>query len=134
MQTESPDVAAINLALEQFLIALRANDLDGIVESYTTHAVVMPPGHRALEGSDAIRRWFRGMLDSFTIEGFESFPEEVVVAGDWAFRRGTFDWRLRARDSGELLEPSSKFLQIWQRLEDGSWRVARGIWNSNQAG
>jgi len=101
------------------------------VESYTPDAVVMPPGHQALKGSEEIRRWFGGMLDSFTIEGFESSPEEVVVAGEWAFRRGTFDWILRARDSGELLKPRSKFLQIWQRLEDGSWRVARGIWNSN---
>lgn len=53
------------------------------------------------------------------------------MAGDWAFRRGTFDWTLKARDTGRRIEPRSKFIQIWHRQGDGSWRVARGIWNSS---
>jgi len=49
MRTDNSDVESINIALEEFLGTLRANDLDGIVESYTPDAVVMPPGHQALK-------------------------------------------------------------------------------------
>ena len=125
------DVEAITATGKDFLVALRGNDLDGIVGFYTPDAVLMPPNHEAVRGSEEIRGWFGKVLESFTIEAFNTTQEEVVVAGGWAFRRGTFDWTLEARDSGEQLRPRSKFLQIWERQDDGSWRVARGIWNNN---
>lgn len=131
MEANASDVEAINATLENFLGALRANDLNGIVGFYTPDALLMPPNHQAVRGTEAIRSWFKNVLESFTIEAFTSSPQELVVAGDWAFRLGTFDWTLKAKVSGEQLEPCSKFLQIWERQGDGSWRVARGIWNSN---
>ena len=111
---------------------LKANDLEGMVRMYTSDAVLMPPSHEVVAGSDALRSWFREMLDRFEIVDYAITQDELVVAGDWAYRRGTFAWKLRAKSDGAITEPGSKFLQIWQRVDaTATWRVARGIWNSN---
>ncbi len=49
-------------------------------------------------------------------------PEEVVVTGDWAYSRGTFT----VNDAVE-----GKFLTIFRRQDDGSWRIYRDAFNMN---
>jgi ketosteroid isomerase-like protein len=48
--------------------------------------------------------------------------EEVVVTGDWAFSRGNFT-------VNNALE--GKFLTIFRRQDDGSWRIYRDAFNFN---
>lgn len=48
--------------------------------------------------------------------------EEVVVADDWAFSRGTFV-------VNNAVE--GKFLTIFRRQDDGSWRIYRDAFNMN---
>ena len=48
--------------------------------------------------------------------------EEVVVTGDWAFSRGNFT-------VNNTLE--GKFLTIFRRQDDGSWRIYRDAFNFN---
>ncbi len=49
-------------------------------------------------------------------------PEEIVVAGDGAFSRGNFI----VNDAVE-----GKFLTIFRRQDDGSWRIYRDAFNMN---
>jgi ketosteroid isomerase-like protein len=51
------------------------------------------------------------------------------VAGDWAFRRAAATWVLKPRAGGPAVNESGKFLIIYRRLPDGSWRIARDIFN-----
>jgi ketosteroid isomerase-like protein len=48
--------------------------------------------------------------------------EEIVVTGDWAYSRGTFT----VNDAVE-----GKFLTIFRRQDDGSWRIYRDAFNMN---
>ncbi|MFY0692382.1 MAG: hypothetical protein JXR14_10745 [Paracoccaceae bacterium] len=50
------------------------------------------------------------------------FADEVVVIGDWAFSSGNFK-------VGEKVD--GKFLTIFRRQENGSWRIYRDAFNMN---
>ena len=49
-------------------------------------------------------------------------PEEVVVTGDWAYSRGTFTVN-NAVDG--------KFLTVFRRQSDGTWRIYRDAFSMN---
>ncbi len=125
------DVEAINKASDEFVAAAKANDTEGLVSVYAADAVLMPPNDPAAKGSEAVRAWMQSFLDQFTIEDFSISAEEVVVTGDWAFRRGTFTMTLSPAVGGEQTQDAGKFIEIWQRQADGSWKIARDIWNSD---
>ena len=46
-----------------------------------------------------------------------------------AFRRGRYVWRGTPRGSGQAIETTNKFLEVWKRQPDGSWRIAVDMWN-----
>ncbi len=48
--------------------------------------------------------------------------DEVVIMGDWAFSSGNFK-------VGEKVD--GKFLTVFRRQEDGSWRIYRDAFNMN---
>jgi ketosteroid isomerase-like protein len=60
------------------------------------------------------------------------FNEEVRVAGDWAYSRGTYSATLTPKAGGEPREDSGKYLTILERQSDGSWKIARDCFNSNE--
>ncbi|MGD8329799.1 MAG: nuclear transport factor 2 family protein [Acidobacteriota bacterium] len=76
------DVAAIEATVDGFLAAIKVDDLEGILAFYAPDAVIMPPDQASRHGDEAIRAFFRAVLDDFAIEDFDSFPEEVVVIDD----------------------------------------------------
>ena len=58
--------------------------------------------------------------------------QAIEVDGDMAFRRGRYVWRGTPRLSGQTVETTNKFLEIWRRQPDGSWRIAVDMWNPSE--
>lgn len=57
--------------------------------------------------------------------------EEVIVAGDWAFLRGTGTGTMRPKAGGEAIPVRSKAIIILKRHKDGFWKFWRLIANSD---
>ncbi len=90
----------------------------------------MPPNAPPLIGKEAIRAAYQSTLDQFTGEITLSL-EEVEFGGDWAFVRGTSPVTLTPKAGGELIQDEGKYLSIRKKQPDGSWKIFRTIWNSN---
>ena len=90
----------------------------------------MPPNHEALIGRQAITddtgAMFEGMSAELTLSS-----EEVEVAGDWAFDRGSYTMKMTPKGDGEPMEEKGKYIVILQKQTDGSWKFAREVWNSD---
>ena len=54
---------------------------------------------------------------------------EVTVSGDWAFERGTFCQTLTSRASGDVTQEIGAYLRVYFHDGNGSWKIARIIWN-----
>jgi ketosteroid isomerase-like protein len=129
--SSNADVTAINKLQKQVDDAIVAGDTERYVALLVDDAVLMPPNALPVVGREAIRSWNEGMARRFRIQRYVPLDDELVVAGDWAFRRATFTWSVMSTTDGNSLNDSGKFIIIYQRVPDGSWKVARDIWNSN---
>ncbi len=49
--------------------------------------------------------------------------------GDWEVSRGNYTAELISQ--GNEIEADGKFMTIFRRQEDGSWKIYRDIFNSN---
>ena len=58
--------------------------------------------------------------------------EELIFTGDdWAFERSTYQLLVQPREPGNPVEDHGKFVVLWHRQSDGSWKMARDIDNSD---
>lgn len=127
------EVDALNRLQQQVDSAIIAGDTERYLTLITDDAVLMPPNGPAVFGKDSIRSWNQEMSRQFHIRDYASRDDEVVVADDWAFRRASVDWTLTSTANGKAVRDLGKFIIIYRRQPDGSWKVARDIWNSSTA-
>jgi uncharacterized protein (TIGR02246 family) len=125
------ELQALDRLRDAHVAALNAGDVDAWVACFTDDAVQMPPNFPANVGSDSIRGWSGGMLGAFQAD-FSLSPDEVEAAGEeWVFERGTYTITLTPKAGGEAIEEVGKYITLYQRQRDGSWLMARDIWNSD---
>lgn len=120
------DPSVITSRSDAWEAALNGGDIDTLVALYTSDARVMPPNAEMASGSEAVRAAFAGMIDA----GFEGTLTsiEAAVSGDVGHNIGTYEL---TADGGPV--DKGKFIEIWKRGDDGQWRIASDIWNSDGA-
>ena len=125
------DIAAINSVVEQWQSGTNSGNAAGVAATSTRDAVLMPPHSPAVLG-EAIRPFFQeAFFDLFRVK-VSLASDEIQILGDRAFRRGTFTLTLTPKSGGEDIGDQGKYLEIWERQTDGSWKIARDIWNSDK--
>ena len=123
-----PDqVEALRERGRAWLEAARSEDAAALARLYTRDAVFLPPGRPEIVGRSRIRSLFAAQFEQMDAS-YDFEIREIVVSGDWAFRRGAYTVRASLAD-GSTRTVRDKFLDVWRRGEDGRWRIARDIWN-----
>ena len=113
---------------KQWDAAAEAGDIEGMLDTYTEDAILMMPDVPALRGKEAIRSAFEDFFEQVSLES-ESLVEEVRLAGDWAYVRGTFTSIETPTGGGEPSQIDGHWIDIRERQADGSWRVSANMWN-----
>jgi uncharacterized protein (TIGR02246 family) len=109
-----------------------AVDTDRILALRTDDIVYLVPGRAPLVGQDAVRKYLeeiRQQLADWDMVAYEENWQEVQVVGDFAIQWGTVN--IRAKKEGERAESAAvrNMMQVLRRQPDGSWKIARAIWN-----
>ena len=73
----------------------------------------------------------RKSFQNWDVESFNIKIEEVQVAGDWGFARGTYTSSAKPKAGGGNRLVDGKFLTIFKRQPDSSWKIFRDCYNSN---
>jgi ketosteroid isomerase-like protein len=97
--------------------------------------VEMPPGVPTIYGRDGLVADLRSAFEVITISDMQINIEEVQVAGDWAYARGNYSYMLGSvpEDGSDPIFIDGKYMSIFQKQSDGSWKLHRDIFNSNTA-
>jgi len=118
---ESAELAATtNVWTEAF----NAGDLDALMGIYAEDARILPPQAAMLQGRDAIRPVFSGMIDAGL--KLELGTVEAVVAADVGHKVGTFTM---FGPDGSVID-QGKFIEVWKQV-GGDWMIANDIFNSD---
>ncbi len=123
------DRAAIREAGMILMDALNTDDVDGILAGLTEDHLTMAPNEPTLDMSN-LRTWHQARVDQF-VSKFEFSSEEIIASGDWAFQRWALRFTLNPKAGGDPVSGVSKGVWVWQRHADGTWKLARSIWNSD---
>ncbi len=129
---DSTGKEAIDQAREEIDAAWLSEDADVIISYSADDMILMPPNVGKQTGKEEIRNFLQGFFDHFTITELKIMEREVIVSGDWAFERGSYEWVIVPEGGGESISDKVNFIGIWQRQSDGVWREARAIWNSTE--
>jgi uncharacterized protein (TIGR02246 family) len=121
------EVAEIRRVEQQFVRAELAGNIDSVLALRTPDIVWLAPNAPFLAGKPAIR----GFLEKSGIRltSFEVTPLWTEGRGDLAYNRGKY--ASAAVAGGDTTKETGKYLQIWRRQDDGSWRIAVDIWNTD---
>jgi uncharacterized protein (TIGR02246 family) len=129
------DRRAIEELHHEDMAASKARDLATLLSLCSDDCVMLPPGEDPIVGKEAIRQSLERDLaqeqDYEIIEYVHSF-QEVNVLGEWAFEWGAFSAAADPTGGGPPIRSSGKILRILARQADGTWKVARSIWNNDQ--
>ena len=130
----STDTAAVKAVIEaangRFLDAFKRGDKAGMMANYTDDAVVMMPNEVAWRGREGLDKGFGGFLSQMSFKEGGAITTDVMVAGDLAVETGTFEWTLQPK-SGPEIKDKGKYLIVWKRQTDGSWKIVRDITNTD---
>ena len=126
------DKTAIQKTQDQFVSAVTnpTEDSAALAKMYYTDAAqVLPPNMPAVEGQAAIAQLYRAMGRPAT---FKIGPIAIDGRGDTASVTGTYEGTFVPAGGGDPIADKGKFLQTWRKQADGSWKVSRDMWNSDQ--
>ena len=115
----------------QLSTAAAAKDLEKTVSYYSDDAIVMPPNTSAARTKEAIRNVLKDFLASpgATVT-WKATKVEVAKSGDLACVSGIYE-EMTIDASGKPGKERGKYLKVWQKQADGTWKCNADIWNSD---
>jgi uncharacterized protein (TIGR02246 family) len=131
---ESEDRAAVQRSIDssmaKFADALNKGDAERMSAIYADDAAIYPPGMKIARGRADIDRANAGMFSAMSFSGAKFTTTELTVLGDHAIETGTYSMTAKPK-TGKAMNDVGKFITIWKKQPDGSWKVHRDIFNSD---
>jgi uncharacterized protein (TIGR02246 family) len=114
----------------RFSVATREQGAEGWTSFFAEDGIMLPEGSAALRGKEAIHK---AMEPFFSVPGnsLEWDPEwaEISDSGDLGYTVGSSVLKSTDQD-GNPTSKDGKYLTVWKRQADGSWKVTVDIGNS----
>lgn len=127
--TRAADEATLRNLDAEWSKAAGAKDLEKTVSYYTDDALILPPNIPTIQGKQGARTMWQGM---FSVPGFGGGwkATKVEVSGDLGWVTGTYE--LSETDaSGRPMVDKGKYLEVWKRQADGSWKCVADMFNTD---
>ena len=118
----------VNGVIDAEVAAIADDDIESYLALLTEDALFLPPGLPSI-GGEELHAWLHEFLEQWRVEWLAFKHNETEVAGDLAFHRFSYSWRLEPKSGGELRVSHGKGLHILRRSADGDWKIARETWN-----
>jgi ketosteroid isomerase-like protein len=119
------DAGTVDALKATLVRALEQADARLAASLYQPGARLLPPGAAVITGDDAVLDFWQRRIDAGSDGGvLETVRRDEY--GDVVVEEGRY-----GRRSGERLLDSGKYLVVFRRQPDGSWRYATDMWNSD---
>lgn len=117
----------IEAAIGAIVESLNAGDAAGVAAHYTDDAALLPPNAARIDGREGIRGVWQGLIDA-GVRDVTLITQEVDVFSDVANEVGIISATAPGEDGGRV-RLVGKYVAVWKRGSDGTWRMHRDIWN-----
>jgi uncharacterized protein (TIGR02246 family) len=147
MFAQNDDMAAqkrmyFNQMNDKFGHALLDGDYNTIASFYTDDAISLPSYEPMWRGKSAILEGNKKDFKSgFKYRTFNAKTTDFFGSGDITYEIGTYELSFTLPNMTAEMQDHGKYVNIWQKQSDGSWKLKADTWNSdvnpmsmNQAG
>ena len=120
--------AAIEAANAKFSEAFARGDAKALSAMYTPDAIAFPPDSEMIRGNEAIGAFWKATRDG-GVQSAALTTDDVGRSGDIAYEVGKVSLTIHPVGK-EPTKTAAKYVVVWKRQPDGSWKLHRDIWNS----
>jgi len=91
----------------------------------------MPPNAPSAKTRETIRSAWKEMLTTpGAAISWKATKVEVAKSGDLACVSGTYEETM-ADANGKSVKDHGKYVEVWEKQANGTWKVVADIWNSD---
>lgn len=113
----------------KFSQIIQTHDLKGIEDIYTEDTVLMPPNDDMVRGRrGTIEFWSASLKMGLRTASLSTL--EALRSGDEIRETGTYKLRV-VPEHKKGYDEVGKYLMLWKQQSDGTWKLQKGIWNSD---
>jgi len=112
---------------QRWIAAFNSGDAAGVAALYAESARLLPPNAEILEGRQAIEGFVKAFVATGAKLAFDLLTVHEDASISAAVGRYTLDIPGAPQDKG-------KYIEVWARQADGSWRIVDDIFNSSLPG
>jgi ketosteroid isomerase-like protein len=58
---------------------------------------------------------------------------DLIVSGDYAIKTGAYEMTVQPK-KGKAMHDVGKYVSVWKKQPDGSWKMVRDVFNSDLPG
>ena len=132
LATKTSDAEAeLRSADQAWMKVFSAKNLDRAMEFMAPNGSVLAPNAPTATGTDAVRKVYAGLL---ALPGLQiSWTPTTASAsrsGDLGYTQGTYEMSFTDA-GGKQVTDKGKYVTIWKKQPDKSWKVVADIFNSD---
>jgi len=122
--------AALRRADSAYTVAVQSKNLDAMIESYASDAVMYPPNEPTVSGIEGVRQYATTILSTPGLSvAFTPVDVQVSPGGGMGYTFNT--GRVTTTDpAGATVSEEIRDFHVWRKEPDGRWNVVVDIWNS----
>lgn len=123
-------VSAIRAADQAWLKAFESHDASKAAAFIAPDGAMYPPNGPAATSPEAVKKVFESFYGMKDLK-LTWTPTAAVAAasGDLGFSSGTYE--MSFTDNGKPVHDKGKYVTVWKKQADGSWKAVRDIFNSD---
>jgi ketosteroid isomerase-like protein len=130
LQASADTIRAANAAWAK---KAAARDVEGVISYYADDAVVMPPNVAMAMDKGAERKAWADILVPGADVSWTSGKVEAAQSGELVYDVGVYTAISKASKGKAQTTDGGKYLAVWKKQTDGSWKVEAETWNSDKA-
>jgi uncharacterized protein (TIGR02246 family) len=117
--------AGIKETMTAYNAALNGGVTTAVLPLYTDDGVFMPPYSQSAVGKEAVKKAYDKVFDELKFHVQFAIAELVVIAPTWAYVRTNSAGTTDHHSSGKTIAEANQELFIFEKGNDGKWRIAR---------
>lgn len=127
------DIAAVRKMIEEesdkWMEAYNRGDAAAVAAMYADDAKVLPPNIAMVQGRTGIQEFWSGAMQ-MGLKDVRLTTVDVGGSGDTAYEIGNYSVTIQP-EGGEGIRDSGKYVVVWKRQSDRTWKLVVDIWNSS---
>ena len=109
-----------------------AGDAEQMTAYYTEDAITLPGFEPATRGLADIKKKTReGLATGNKITSADLKTTDVIGSGDLAVEVGEWNMIMTMPGNTEPMNNTGKYVTVWQKQSDNTWKIKVETWNTN---